>query len=339
MRFFLSRYSRRAAFTLTELMVAVAIFAIGGAIVYPLLSGDIQLYARNFSINKSDNSLRYSLQTLKRDINMGIEAPRLMDYTSSGGTGTLTASATSATSSQAIIIWVNLGSAYELMPTPTAGTTISPASGVTLTRAAPASTATGGATPTVQVGDRLVIENPTPYTLNMPDAKATCGAAMQAPGRRITAISNVTPTSLTVSLDLTTPLPTGIPGNQSAYIVREVAYAVTPVGPTGNPVERDLIYYPTTANMSSPRLLVRDLDPTPQEIDANTNAVIQPFNYYKTRASNSALNVCLPIRALDYAKALNDRNLGAATTNTSATEFDVYLRSTTQMAVKTELVN
>ncbi len=330
MRLFSSRYSRHAAFTLTELMVSVAIFAVGGAIVYPLLSGDIQLYARNFSINKSDNSLRYSLQMLKKDINMGIEAPRLMDYTSNGGTGTLAVSL-STVSAQAIIIWVNLGPAYKLMPATAGGSTISPASGVTLTRAP--------ATPTVQVGDRLVIVNPSPYTANMPDAKATCGAAMQAPGRRITAISNVSSTLLTVSLDLaTTPLPSAIPANQSAYIVREVAYVVTPIGPVNKPVERDLIYYPTTANMNSSRLLVRDLDPLPQEVDSTTNVAIQPFNFYKTRTSSSPLSVCLPIRALDYAKALNDRNLGAATTNTSATEFDVYLRSTTQMSVKTVLV-
>ena len=342
MRSFLPRYSRRVAFTLAELMIAVAIFAVGGAIVYPLLSGDMQLYARNFSINKSDNSLRYSLQMLKRDINMGIEAPRLMDYTSNAGIGTLAASG-STTSAQAIIVWVNLGPAYELVPTSTTGTTptITPANGVTLTRAA--TSAIGEPTPPLQIGDRLVIENPFPYATNMPDAKATCGAVMQAPGapgRRITAISNATSTSITVNLDLTTPLPSGIPGNQTAYIVREVAYVVTALGPTNNPTEADLVYYPTTANMRSSRLLVRDLDPSPQEIDFHTNATIRPFNLYSKlpRSGSSPLSVCLPIRAVDYAYALNDRNLGGAATNTSATEFDVYLRSATQMTIKADLV-
>ena len=331
MRSSLSRYPRHAAFTLTELMVAVAIFAVGGGIVYPLLSGDIQLYARNFSINKSDNSLRYSLQMLKRDINMGIEPPQLMSYTSSGSTGTLTAASGSSVSAQAILIWVNLGPAYKLVPTSGSGSTatITPASGITLTRAS--------ASPTVQVGDRLVIEDPAPYSAGMPDAKATCGAVMQAPGRRITAITNASATSLTVNLDLTTALPSGILGNQSAYIVREVAYAVSALGPASAPVERDLIYYSTTANMASSRLLVRDLDPLPQEIDPNTSATIQPFNFYGGRGSLSPLSVCLPIRALDYAHALNDRNLGGAATNTSATEFDVYLRSATQMAIKVRL--
>ena len=332
-----SRSSRHAAFTLTELMVAIAIFAIGGGVVYPLLSGDIQLYARNFSINKSDNSLRYSLQMLKRDINMGIEPPQLMTYTSSGNTGTLTAASGSAVSAQAILVWVNLGPSFALPAT------VTPSSGITLTTSA-------SPAPTVQVGDRLVIEDPAPYSTGMPDAKATCGATLSSPGRRITAVNNVTTTtttvnqitttttSLTVSLDLTTPLPSGIASNQSAYIVREVAYAVTTVNnAAGKAVERDLIYYPTTANMSSSRLLVRDVDPLPQETDPNTNATIQPFNFYGGRGSLTPLSVCLPIRAIDYAQALNDRNLGGAATNTSGTEFDVYLRSTTQMAIKVRL--
>ena len=48
-------------------MIAVAIFVLGGGIAYPLLIGDLSLYVRNFSLNKSDNSLRYSLQKLKMD--------------------------------------------------------------------------------------------------------------------------------------------------------------------------------------------------------------------------------------------------------------------------------
>ena len=66
---------------LAELMVAVGIFVLGGGVAYPLLIGDVSLYARNFSLNKSDNSLRYSLQKLKKDIDMAIEPPTLVNYT------------------------------------------------------------------------------------------------------------------------------------------------------------------------------------------------------------------------------------------------------------------
>ena len=332
MRFPLSRLARRRAFTFTEVMVATAIFAIGGAIVYPLFSGDFGLYTRNFSINKSNNSLRYSLQMLKNQIDMGIEPPALMSYSTSGSTGVLTALPSSTVSSQAILIWVNLGPAYDMAPSAGAGTggTINSSGSITLRR--------GSANPTVQVGDRLVIMSPTPYSTGMPDANATCGASMQAPGRKIKAITSSTATSLTVQLDLTTPLPSGILGDKSVYIVREVAYVARTLNDaSGNPVERQLLYYPTTYNMTASRLLVRDLDPLPQEIDTTTSATIQPFNYYGGRASLSPLTVILPIRAVDYAHALNDRNLGTAVTNTSATEFDVYLRSATQLAVKARL--
>jgi prepilin-type N-terminal cleavage/methylation domain-containing protein len=328
----LFRRSRRAAFTLVEMMCAVAIFAVGGSIVYPLLSGDMDLYARNFSINKSNNSLRYSLQMLRRDIDMGIEPPVLMGYTSSGSTGVLSALSSTAVSAQAVLIWVNLGPAYDLIPTAGAGTggTISPATGVNLRRAS--------ASPAVQIGDRLIILSPSPYSTGMPDAKATCGAVMQAPGRRITGITTSTATALSVTLDLTTSLPSGITGDQTAYIVREVAYVAKTINDSsGNPAERDLIYYPTTSNMSSSQVLVRDLDPLPQEIDPNTSATIQPFNFYGGRGSLSPLSVSLPVRAFDYAHALNDRNLGTAKTNTSSTEFDVYLRSATQLGVKARL--
>ena len=338
----LSRGFQRAAFTLTELMIAFGIFAIGAAIVYPMFEGDLSLYARNFSLNKSNNSLRYALQMLKNDIDMAVEPPQLMNYRVSGGTGIL--QPTSANSAQAILVWVNLGPAYDLVPASNGN--IAPASGVTLTRAS--------ATPTVQVGDRLIILTPDPYMgTGMPDNVTMDGVSMQKPGRRIKQITSSTATSLTVQLDLIpTPLPAGIPAARSAYIAREVAYVAYTVNDSnGNPVEKQLLYFPSTSALpgtlpssfidmihptpgskTSARVLVRDLDPTPQEIDQFTNAIVQPFNFYGApRTLSSRFNVVLPIRAVDYAHALNDRNLGGAAVNTSATEFDVYLRSSPQI--------
>ena len=274
---------------------------------------------------------------LKNDIDMAIEPPRLMNYSVSGSTGVLTPS--TANSSQAILIWVNLGPAYDLVPNSGAGTggTVNTSSSITLRRSS--------SSPTVQVGDRLVIMNPAPYSpsdtasLGMREYVTMNGVSIQKPGRRIASISSSTATSLVVQLDLSnTALPSGITGDKSVYIVREVAYAAYTVNDTlGNPVEQRLLYYPTTSFMTNPKILVRDLDPTPQETDPNTNATVQPFNYYGGLTNLSALNVILPIRAVDYARALNDRNLGAATTNTSSTEFDVYLRSSPLVGIKARL--
>lgn len=340
---------RHAAFTLAELMVAVGVFAIGAAIVYPLYTADFSLYARNFSINKSNNSLRYSLQTLQRDIQMSVEPPLLMSYRVSGSSvilkpadttnATTGVVATPAISGTAVMMWVNLGPAYDLVPATGTGTpgTISPSSGVTLNRAS--------AQPAVQVGDRLMILNPGPYTTNMPDLVTMDGVKILKPGRRINAITAATATQITVQLDLTTaqggtPLPSPISGQQSAFILREVAYvAMTINDSANNPIERQLLYYPTTNNMSASQLIVRDLDPLPQETDKTTKVTIQPFNYYggRDRLNASSLSVILPIRAVDYARGLNDRNLAGAATNTSSTEFDVYLRSAPQMVVKSAI--
>jgi prepilin-type N-terminal cleavage/methylation domain-containing protein len=340
MRPFLSPLFKRAGFTLTELMVGVGIFAIGASIVYPLFSGDLSLWARNFSINKSNNSLRYALQKLKRDIDMAVEPPTLMSYSGTGSSGVLTPLATTAVSAQAVMIWVNLGPAYDLQPS--SGTTINPSAGVTLKRHIKSTSDPTPSSVVPQVGDRLMILDPAPYSTGMPETVTMGGSTITKPGRQITSVSiasNDTTTALfTVGLNLTNPLPTGIPASESALIIREVAYvAYTIKSPSGSAVERQLLYFPTTYNMNAAQLLIRDLDPTPQEIDTNTSAIVQPFNFYTGRANLSVLNVVLPIRAVDYDHALNDQELGTATTNTTFTEFDVYLRSAPQMGIKARL--
>jgi prepilin-type N-terminal cleavage/methylation domain-containing protein len=334
-----SRCFRRAGFTLTELMMAVAIFVIGGLIVFPLFDGDLSLFARNFSINKSNNSLRWALQKLKKDIDMSVEPPTLMSYSGSTTSGTLTALTSSTVSAQAILLWVNLGPAYDLQPS--SGSTINPSAGVTLQRHIASS---GDPTPSSvvpQIGDRLMIMDPSPYSTGMPETVTMGSGSITKPGRAVTSVSiastDTTSPTFKVGLNLTNPLPTGIPASETAYFVREVAYVAYPVNAGGNAVERDLLYFPTTANMNAGQTLIRDLDPLPQEVDANTSAVIQPFNYYSGRGNLSVLNVILPIRAMDYVHALNDVHLGAAVTNTSGTEFDVYLRSAPQMGIKARL--
>lgn len=347
MRDLYTRGTRRAAYSLIELMVALGVFAVGSSIAYPLLVGDINLYTRNFSLNKSNNSLRYSLQMLKKDIDMAIEPPQLMTYRVSGGIGVLKPAIGSPVpvSAPAIMVWVNLGPAYDMVPTTGTGTggTISPASGVTLKRHIYSSGYPTASSPVPQIGDRLVIMYPSPYSTGMPETVMMDGAPISKPGRAITSVSilptDTTSTTFTVGLDQSnTALPSGIVGDKSVFIVREVAYVTYTISNSaGTAVERQLLYYPTTYNMANAKLLIRDLDPNPQEVDTTTNAVVQPFNFYGGRGNLSALKVILPIRAVDYASAIADRNLGGASTDTSATEFNVYLRSNPQLGIKARL--
>ena len=324
---------KSAAYTLAEMMVSVGIFAIGASIAYPLLVSDMNLYVRNFSINKSNNSLRYALQTLKADIDISIEPPRLLTYSVSGNTGVFTPLATDATvkSADAILLWTNLGYAYDMAPAAgSSDNTIAPASGITLNSVATA--------PAPQIGDRLVILSPLPYTAGMPETVAMGTGTIQKPGRRITAVTAVAG-GYKVQLDLRNALPSGIQGNQSVYVVREVVYAINSISnKQGNAVvERQLITYPSTNDPTTFKLLIRDLDPTPQNTDAVLTSSTYAFNYPNGLSDTAPLRINLPIRALDYATAIADRNLAPGAVDSSATEFNVYLRSNPQMSVKKRL--
>ncbi len=346
-------FSRRAGFTLTEMMVAVSVFIVGGAVAFPFLSGDVSLYARNFSINKSNNSLRYSLQVLKRDIDMSIEPPLLMSYSVSGsGVATFTPLASTATSGQAIVTWVNLGPAYQMLPASGASGPIKPSAGIVLNRHLGTPGTEELTAPLPQVGDRLLFMNPSPYSTGMAETVSMNGVSVVKPGRLITKVSPAsdpaapaTPSaSFTVWIDGTNPLPVdgsgncAVQGNNSVYLFREVAYAAYPVNDSaGQPVERQLRYYPSTTTLTNPQVITHDLDPAPQEIDTSTGLTVQPFNYYGGRGNLNPLSVNLPIRAVDYAHAVADRNLGGAAADTSSTEFNVFLRSNPTMGIKVRL--
>lgn len=338
------RPSRRAGFTLMELMVSVGIVTIGMAFAYPFLVSGMDLYARNFSINKSNNSLRHSLQLLKRDINMAIEPPTLASYTITGGTAKITPLPDSTVSAQAILVYVNFGPSYN-MPSTTGDhfTAIAnPAAGITLVGRFLTATGTNQQKGLPAVGDRLLITSPSPSSAGMPE-KFTSGAVTYTkPGRRITGVtllanSAATGLKFTITIDQSnTPLPSSpYPfGDQAVYLFHEsayMAYNVTDSG--GNVVERQLRYVENTANLANPKILVRDLDPDPKEIDAATSQVVQPFNYYGGRLNFSPLAVNLPIRALDFARAIAERRLAAGTVDVSS-ESNVFIRSNPLMTMK-----
>ncbi len=340
---FVRRCSREAGFKLVELMIAVAVFVIGGGVAYPLLIGDLALYVRNFSLNKSDNSLRYSLQRLKKDIDMAIEPPWLANYSVSGAAGVLTPQA-SATSAQGILLWVNLGPSYDLQPTSATNSSVPVTGTMTLNRRVNTVGPTDPfpSSPMPQIGDRLIIQSPGVYSTGMPETVTMNGASILKPGRRINFVNNQitnpvsdnNASSITIKVDNAASLPTTITGPQSVYIVREMAYVVKTINDgSGNPIERQLLCYPTTNDMTKSVLLIRDVDPTPMEIDPNTGAVIQPFNYYGAggRGLQSPLSLNLPVRAIDYANAITTRQAAVSS------EFNVYLRSSPQMGGKVRL--
>ena len=235
---------------------------------------------------------------------------------------------------------------------PASGTSgpIKPSAGIVLNRHIGTNGTEELTAPLPQVGDRILFMNPAPYSTGMAETVSMNGVSVVKPGRRIIQVSPASdpatpPASFTVWIDGTNPLPTDssgnctVQGNNSVYIFREVAYAASTVNDaSGNPVERQLVCYPSTATLTNPLIITHDLDPTPQEIDTNTGSTVQPFNYYGTGRGNlTPLSINLPIRAVDYAHAVADRNLGSATVDTSSTEFNVFLRSNPTMGIKVRL--
>lgn len=327
-----------------ELMVSVGIVAIGMSIAYPFLVSGMDLYARNFSINKSNNSLRHSLQLLKRDINMAIEPPMLATYTITGSTSTITPLVDSTVSAQAILVYVNFGPSYN-MPSTTQDhfTPIpNPALGISLVGRFITATGTNQQKGLPAVGDRLLITSPSPSSAGMPEKFTSGSTTYTKPGRRITGVtlvSNTAATGLkfTVTIDQSnTALPSNpYPfGDQAVYLFHESAYmAYNVTDGSGNIVERQLRYVENTANIANPKILVRDLDPNPQEIDAITTKVVQPFNYYGGRGNFSSLAVNLPIRAVDFARAIAERRVATGQIDVSS-ESNVFIRSNPAMAMK-----
>ena len=359
---------KQVGFTLTELMISVGVFTIGIAVAYPLMVSDMNLYIRNFSINKSNNSLRYALQSLRNDIDMACESPRLMSYTSNNdGTGNLTPVASSGTedltvsSSDAMMMWVNRGAMYNLMPIG-ANTTVNPSTGITIKGAV--------TSPAPEIGDRLIIQSPSPYPTNpnmvdMSDKVMMNNVSFSKPGRSIIGVvgkHNVgDPFSLyTIQLNLTNPLPTSIPSNNTVYIAREVAYIAYTINDKSGKVVRQLLYCSntnptnTTTNPSNAitcKLLTSDLDPSPLLGDRLLTTSTMAFNYkfndsVNTTAQltpnpqsaglilakpydNPPLMINLPIRALDYAQLS-----GMSYNNNISTGFNVFVRGNPVMCLK-----
>ncbi len=335
---------RRAAFTLMELMVAVGILAVGTSILYPFLVTEMNLYARNFSINKSNNSLRYSLQMLKRDIDMAIEPPTLATYTVSGSTASLTPLPASTVSAEAMLVYVNFGAAYNMPSTTQDHFTpiTNPALGITLVGHFITATGTDRQKGLPAVGDRLLIMSPSPSSTAMLETFGSGATAYTKPGRRITGVTLVsnsaaTGVTFTVTVDQTktalpsSPYPTG---DQAVYLFHESAYMTYIVKDSaGNAVEKQLRYVENTANLANPTILIHDLDATPQEIDATTGVATQPFNYYGGRGNFSALSLNLPIRAIDYTHSIAERGVASGQINVSS-EFNVFIRSAPLMGMK-----
>jgi len=156
------------------------------------------------------------------------------------------------------------------------------------------------------------------------------------PGRRLVSVNMVSSVFVDVAVEDLSGSGQSIPAvtlYNSAYVVHEVAYvAYGYLDSSGNPV-RELRYFPNAEDASTYTVICRDLDPTPQE---KVNGVaVQPFALVDS-TSGTSLNVNFPVRALDYAHAIADRNLPPGQINVSS-EFNVSISAKPQISPRITL--
>lgn len=340
-----SRSRAAKAFTITELVMASAIFLVVGLIAYAMLAQGLVQMARNLSINQSSMESRSSWNYVTRKLEDAVDSPDLVRLVSGSWTNatttnlvitngfnttsTQTNTYNTGTNSVGLRFHRRVGGAYKV--TGPVSTNVS-AGGVQLSYTATNTTNftllyQTSVSGTPQVGDRLMLVKP--YV----EANESSGPSQGLkPGLRITAVGNVTNvstnsiTAQSVSVTVASAPGKAILCDNTAYVVREVAFATLETSG-----RRELRYYNSTTNFSpvsaaNPRgyaVVARDLDTLPQEFVGTTP--IQPFGMVDGGLTPQIL-LFLPVRSAEYSNVLTR----AGSTN----NFNVYLRTRTQIPLR-----
>src|ERR1700738_1497345 len=73
---------RSSGFTLIEIAVATAVFALTSGIIYNVLTTSMTLWAKNSAVNLAHQQTRTAIDRLTRDIHAAVSAPVLLDQNS-----------------------------------------------------------------------------------------------------------------------------------------------------------------------------------------------------------------------------------------------------------------
>jgi hypothetical protein len=99
-------FSRKAAFTLAEVMVGLVCFVIIGGVIYLLLNSGMILYAKNMSVNTAHEDTRRAMNRLLRDVHAAVSVPQLIDGLNADGTLQVhTSNTTSAAGVSFQLVW------------------------------------------------------------------------------------------------------------------------------------------------------------------------------------------------------------------------------------------
>ena len=87
----LGRLLKRAAgYTLTELMIATAIAAVIGGIMFIAIQAGLTLFAKNLAINQVHGAARRAVDQMSFDVARSVDEPRMVNVTPVPSTGDIT---------------------------------------------------------------------------------------------------------------------------------------------------------------------------------------------------------------------------------------------------------
>ena len=268
-------------FTLVELMVSAGLVAIVGGVGYVLLQSGLNLFARSYALNASNELARITLDRMTRDIHEAIERPALVDNT--GAKVTLGAVPVSAAGTRF--------RKYAAGPFRVPGSVN--ASGTSI----PLSLQAGDSMP--RVGQFLVIPasvlNGLPQDVYMrisdvsPAAPAISSSPVVMLSARAGSFMNPAAASGTVS-----------PADTAAYLVEEVAYIVaTPPAPA--PPVPELRFYPQALSVAADGWSAFDNKANYTVMTPNMSANPEPFTM---GSGDRALAVNLQVQDDKYSNRL-----------------------------------
>lgn len=303
----------RAAATLIEMMVAVALAAVLGGIGYRVANAGMLGFVKNFSLNQSAEKSRTSLNTVIRKLEMAIDEPELVNFS---GTQLTAASTTYANS----IRFHRLRPAYYKITGPvsttTGGISYTSATTSTITVQFYSTSAANAAAAPPAAGDRLFFL----YPNDMPPETITTGTSPGAKQAR--GISAVTIAGNVATLTLTSAISEAVLCNNPCYIATESAFITRVVG-----TRRELHFLNSTASLAlnSNTLVTRDLDASPTGTDSS-GATVLAFRIVTISNADKRVQVDLPMRVMDYQATLARRK--------PTDEFTSFMRSTVTVPLR-----
>ena len=315
-------HSDRAAFTLIEISIALAILTVAGGIAYSMLMSSTTLLAKNLSLNSSNTMARVSLDRMYSELN---QANRLPTLVNEDGT-----TATNQSNPAAGIMFDRyLGGPYIVG---------NPGSGLPATATSFKlfySTDPLASPPVPEANDVVIMDGSTRALVSSCSTPTSSFSAptptpAPTPGKMVTVTLQAKLGSYTnPTMSSGTAIPWSAATQQTAYLIHRKAFVVVPVnGVNGPPAE--LRMYPDAENLPSiindPTkyiVLTREIGTKQRqnslfETSTTTNYENKPFAIYTDSATGT--------KYVSIAMRVEDQQFNRRLATQQAKEFNTFLR-------------